>query len=537
MWQPQTPWRGNAEPLRVSASNLAGHATTCPEQAGFDIRPGVFAELGGWKKAYPENDKFVLGIVREMVQAVHRDSESGTFAGLQNRIKQELARRDRLHPALKVFAAEAVERYVEIHEEIESEIGTLKLVEPDDQWRGYILNFPGRQLTAWALMYESGDGCREIRRLRMTGGPSSGDATAWMAAAAKIAARDPRPERVRVVEIGVGDSSLSVVFDGSAGEARALFEEKGRPFVPVLAAGGVPVPGRGCGDCKLVGGCSALVQIPGALGLTSRGIATRSVSASDLETYTRCPARWLLERDQHLPKQADITPGQARGIAVHRWLRAAHQRGVACSERDLPAPGSASLGVAEGVLDESEYATAYPYLVHHVDQCPLAAPNATCVVSEESVYCYDSVADLVAATKPDLRFTVADTFVLFETKTLDGELPGDDGEAFDAWFSVAWGLTVLAHGLARHQGVSRGELRLEVLTPSGGRVFVFETGDALYVRLARDEVRLRVSDWHTDDQWEANPDRHCEWCPVARWCPSAEAWLNRTPEPAPGLPS
>lgn len=522
MWGPQITWLGDHIPLRLGASDLARHAQACPQEIAFKVRPKVFPQLGAWRKQYPKKDTFALGIVRSVLQAVHQDPGTATFEGLRDRLTQEFARRPHLHRAIKEFVATAVEGYLDLHEQIEAEIGPLQLILSNDEPRGYALGTNDRKLTAWALMYETADGCREVRRLRMSGEPGEENGTVWAAAAAKLAAGNPVPRRIRVLDVAVGDSTVTQLFDGSAEDATAFFADYINPIIPIITSGEVPVPGRGCGSCKLVGACSELPTIPGALGLEGRGIATRSVSASDVESYAKCPTRWLLERDQHLPKEISHTQGQARGLIVHQWLRAAHRRGVPCSIFDVPAPGGASLGFADGMITPDEYDVAYPYLTQHIAHCPLTISGHRDVVTEESVYCYDPDPDLVVVTKPDMRFSVGDVMVLWETKTFDGDLPEDEGEVFDHWFSVAWGLTVLGYGLAEHNGAALGEIRLEVLTPTGSAVYTFATDDLLFLELSRDEVHRRVRDWHTDDEWKALPGQQCEWCPVARWCPSRD---------------
>jgi hypothetical protein len=522
MWEPPIGWRGDPERLRLGASDLARHSRSCPQEIGFKSRPSVYPQLGAWKKLYPQKRTFALGLVRDFLLAVHEDPTTVTFEGLQHRLKQECARRPLLHSAIKEFVLTAVESYIELHEEIEAEIGPLTLVLPEDEWRGYTVGPAHRQLTAWALMYQTADGCREIRRLRMSGDPGEEDAMVWAATAAKLATRNPGPRRIRVLDVAVGDSTMTPLFDGTAEEAAAYFRDHVDPMLPAVIAGEVAIPGLGCGNCKLVGACSQLPQVPGALGLESRGVATRSVSASDLDIYEKCPTRWLLERDQRLPRQVDSTPGQARGLAAHKWLRAAHRRGVPCSKLDLPMPGEASLGIADELMAPDEYAIVYPYLAQHISLCPLSNEHATNVVTEETVYCYDSSADLVVVTKPDIQFLRDNSMIFWETKTLDGDLPEDEGAVFDRWLSVAWGLTVLGHGFVQQNGAARGEVNLEVLTSEGGRVYTFETDDHLFAKLSRAEVTRRARDWHTDDEWKAIPGRQCEWCPVARWCPSRE---------------
>ena len=219
--------------------------------------------------------------------------------------------------------------------------------------------------------------------------------------------------RVRVVEIGVLDGSSVVLFDGTAAEARAEFLAHGRSRAAAAADNDHVVPCRSCGDCKAAGVCRALVPVDEMLGQRQRGLSSRSVSASELEQYVRCPGQWLLDSGAHLPREEADGDGAFRGRAVHRWLQAAHARQLPCTSADMPVPGS-GLGLADGVLTETEYEIAYPFLMQHAGLCPLAAEMSSPVLADENIYGYDHDAEVVPVIRPDLLYRA-------------GRLPRDPG--------------------------------------------------------------------------------------------------------------
>lgn len=141
-----------------------------------------------------------------------------------------------------------------------------------------------------------------------------------------------------------------VLFDKTAAETRSQFLAYGRDLARATAEDDHVVACHSCGDCETAGSCRALVNVDGVLRQSGRGYSPRSVSAKDLDQYALCPAQWLINSELHLPSD-EGGDGSVRGLAVHKWLQAAHSRGVPCADADLPQPGS-GLGPAEGVLAE-----------------------------------------------------------------------------------------------------------------------------------------------------------------------------------------
>jgi len=224
--------------------------------------------------------------------------------------------------------------------------------------------------------------------------------------------------RVRVVEVALSDATHRVLIDAPCAEIRRRYAEQVRPAAASMLDGGMRIPGADCAGCKIKASCDALPRIPGLLGLADRGTHHRIWSVSTGRTYQICPAQAHL-REQHLPAGAD-SDAVRRGVAVHEWLAAAHDRPghPPCSTDDLPEPGSGERGIATPIMTGAEYHEVYPFLVQHVAVCPLANPAGVTEVSvEQTVVAFDTTADVTVIAKPDLVYRAGGTLVYREVKT------------------------------------------------------------------------------------------------------------------------
>jgi len=516
VWDPGIMTMGaSRDAIKVNATDVEDLPDGCGMHAAFKVRRRLRAV--DWQIRYSDIPPFALGVVRDVAIALHSDDRTSTFAGLRAAMVERLDRHA-LHPGVRRWAEHSVESYLDAHEELAADTGPLRFLMKDPA-----TGSNSRYVSAWAPMYGDGGGLREIRRLRFGPARSVGPVIGqWAATAAYVAAFTPpcgALTRIRVVEVGLLDGSTSVLFDGTPEAARAAYEANARPAIATFLDATSQIPGRACGGCKIAGCCPAPETVDGHLGQDQPGIRTRSVSASDLETYARCPAQWHM-RDSNLPKDVGAHPAAARGRNVHAWLRAAHGRGVKCELSDMPEPGTGTEAFAG--LDDAEYAAAYPYLLAHLGECPFG-PAVKVIALDQPLYGYDRPADVVVATRPDLFMIDADGVpVLHETKTTEEALPSNEAEAFDRWFHVPWLISLFASGSGARLGATEaGVVELEVLTPGGGRTYAWRLDDDPVVRMARAEVRARADDWHRDSVWEARPGPQCGWCPVSRWCPSA----------------
>lgn len=531
-WEPLLDITGDTRSVVVSATDVASHVP-CGRFLAIKTRKQVRA--ASWERSYA-GTPFPLGDVQQVILASHSATETGTYSGLRVWLIRRLDLM-RLHRAVRPYVETAVQNILEAHEAIEAEVGPLSLL----KWWPTI-GSPPRELNVWAPLYTTVDGTREIRRLRVGSihdDPDEDDRR-WAAVAAFVAARYPGPHcsRVRVVEVGAVDGSVKVLFDDTPEQADAEYRSDARDRAASVTEQDHVVPCSSCGDCKAAGACSALMQTDGVLGQDRPGVGSRSIAPTALAKYAECPAQWLLDVELHLPKEQIGGEAIARGASVHRWLEAAHRRGVACSPADLPPHGDGT-GPVGGTLTAEEYAVARPFLEAHLPVCPLGIDGAEFVAVEQAAHGWDATANVVAVAKPDLVYRLGDRVLVRETKTVGGAMPDRD-TAYNRYLQVPFLLALLADGLAEEHGGTVAAVELEVLVAGQpAAVWAWHTDDLVDLAVARSDVRRAVELWHQDTSWEPSPGPHCERCPVRRWCPDRDAWQSpragaRTegPEPA-----
>jgi PD-(D/E)XK nuclease superfamily len=519
---------GDPHFVKVSASDVSG-SCACGRFLGLKTRPGVKA-VDGWRRLYAPWDErvpFPLGDVVDLV----READGREFATYEEQaawLADSIEERG-VQRLLRGYVSLAVDNILDAHESITAEVGRLRLL-PGDPSTGT----PARTLTAWAPLYETDDHVREIRRFRLGSARVDDESRKWSLIAAFVAANSRQagpPRRVRVVEIGSLNGSIEVLFDGTAEEARSAFVANGRALAAAAADEDHVVPCRSCGECKAAGSCRSLISVDGVLGQVDRGHSSRSVSAKDLEQYGICPAQWLLESCLHLPSEAGSGDGAARGRAVHRWLRAAHARGVPCAPADLPEPGSGPRST-NGWLTEAEYEVAYPFLVQHMGHCPLAE-NAQLIVADDNMYGYDHKAEVVSVARPDLMYQSGERLVIREFKTAEQPYQSGKADAYEKHLQVAFDIAMLNAGLVSHYGATSGIVEVELLTPDRHFVWTWDAGDPAVAGVAAGRIRRAAADWHEDSTWTTKPGPHCAWCPVRRWCPDHDVWQNQATGVAP----
>ena len=211
---------GNADNVKVSATDVASHQS-CPRYLALKIRPDVRSRV--WQRSFGSEDTFVLGVVNQLVQAALRDRLGDQPETLSSWLRDQLDHLS-VHRLLRPYVTTAVENVLEVHWEIEDQLGELKLI-TNDPWIGR----PPRVLCVWGPLYGTATGTREVRRYRLGSAhqaPEPNDVL-WAHVAARVAAsaRGPVPaSRVRVVEVGAGSASLSVLFDDEPAAAVEAFE-------------------------------------------------------------------------------------------------------------------------------------------------------------------------------------------------------------------------------------------------------------------------------------------------------------------------
>lgn len=516
--------------VRVGPGTGGSQEHTCPSHAAAKARPGLRAARSlGLPK--PEVETFTLGPVMDAVDQVefHGETPEQALAGLRSRTPA-------LHPGHLTYVEHAVRSFLDAcADDAEHE---LRPVRP--YWVAQRENGKFWEMYAWWRRYESADGrLREYRRLRHGEAKASepgeiaiavyvavnGRRAAWPRKWARAFQPDgpaARPDRVRVVEVGLADGQVRVQFDGTAEEAEAYYAEHGHAYVARVVAGGRPAPGSSCVECKQFTACEAIPRRPGVLGLSSRAAPLRKVSVSDLRYHRACPAQGFL-RALHLPRSDEYGSAARLGQAVHGWIEKLHRRPgwPPCTVGDMPPEGANWTEGRWRVGDEDAIA-GRDMLLHHVDACPFQDAALVQRVEPEALrVVHDTAAQAVILAKPDLLYLEDGSWVWRELKTTR-KRRGRHEDLLDTYPQLALAVALLAHGaLGGDPDGSRVEV--EVLRPDGSEPHVIDPADPGRQRKALSVLQRYAGPWREDETWGARPGPHCRTCPVSRWCPSNAA--------------
>ncbi|GIH68122.1 PD-(D/E)XK nuclease family protein [Sphaerimonospora thailandensis] len=532
---------GNPQIIRLSASMLDRRQSDCRDFAAIKSRPQVRPRTYDQRR-YPPWVDFPLGLVMSVLDAVEFDGDEIDRA--LDKVTKES--RDRLHPGVASWIRHACHTYRDVADSLAAELADDGIdVRPERSPR--ISQFGSssaemRSLTAWGRWYVSADGSLvEFRRLRMrrpfgaaddastlamayvagTGDPVQDHRELYNAIPVPVHKGVPRPQRVRVVEVGLTDGADKALVDASPEEVRQSYQAAVRPTAAELLTGGGRTPGQDCAVCKIQVSCDSLPTAPGLLGLADRGTHRRTWSITTSRQYEVCPAQAHL-RELRIPGESETSVAVQRGRAVHRWLEAAHTRGRACTLADLPDVEADDCGIADTLMDRADYHQARPYLLQHVDICPLRGPGViTEIRPEPKVAAYDPLADVVVLTSPDLLRRVDGRLVYRELKTSAVPRGITAENALTMVPQLALAVCLIATGVF---GDTSGLVELEQLhVDSAEPVLTFDAADPEVVATARAVIHERVRPWHGDVAFHANPGWWCRSCPVARWCPEASA--------------
>ncbi|MEU0553750.1 PD-(D/E)XK nuclease family protein [Dactylosporangium sp. NPDC006015] len=526
-WQPEGFSLSPENLFKISASDV-DNDQLCPQHGFVKSRSGT-SILGthGWRKTYDPEDfplkRFLIALSRYHARRTQGDSHDPAF------VKAEDAYRD-CHPGLLSYLGKALENYLDFLDARQSLAGEpLVYLGYDHSARVT----PKGAIAAWAPIYRTATGKVEIHRIRerkIDPQVSNWDIMAGHLGASMAAGY---VRSVNVIEVllyrGRGGTGEAVKFQDADPRMLAdFYGEKVRPRALQIVAGGAPQPGRDCASCRVTAVCNSLIPMDGALHQYETGPYTRSVSATDLAIYERCPARWYLERKLRLPVDVNSysNPSLNRGRLVHGWLREAHKRGVACTHQDVPDVADRLSSDIAGNLTNEEYESILPFLRSHLSRCPLLAAIEV-LHTESAVYGWDQTADTIIASAPDIVYLDSDVLVIRETKTTDSALPAGGNEAREMFDGVVyWLLNLAEHGWVASYGASSGVVELEVLTPSASGVFRYSTDDMSLMVVAETRVKHTVEGWHEDTSWPSRPTEHCRTCPVALWCPDSENYIT-----------
>ncbi|MCW2668157.1 MAG: hypothetical protein JWO27_54 [Frankiales bacterium] len=530
------PHRGQATRIQLTASKVAGADQSCPAYLNLEAHPNIWPDIPGWR---PEQDPHPV-----IAFAVMNSIEEVQWGKSVDEALDEVLARSRkgeqpMHPGVEVFVRAGVTRYIEWIESRRLELGALTWIRRREMSRD------DRSLTCWAVNYDAPDCVRELHRLRngRVRGTSQAD-QAFAIVAGRLAVdghekdappSEPRPQHVRILEFSLGDGGHRVIYEATAEQVRLDYQAQVSGRITSILSGSALRPGWDCSRCRWVSACPAVPQVAGLLGQPSYGPKTRSVSASDLDRYAICPSLYFLRNVSYLPGEVGQGSAQSRGIAVHRWLAAAHSREghSGCTSEDLPDTNTGPM--RDSVTDE-EYRAALPFLRQHLEQeCPLGFGDTDHVRVEPRISVFDNHANVIVAATPDLTFTAGSRHVWRETKTTSRQLPVDAEDAMRTFLAAALDLLLLHDQVpeggdeapARREGV----VELEVLRAEESRIYLLDTADEVLVSNARQLVASAALGWHRDQAFAANPGAQCTWCVVREWCPSRGAATTSTPPP------
>lgn len=513
--------------LRIGPGTGSDEEHTCPSHAAAKARPGL-RPAQRLRLPKPELETFTLGPVMEAVDRVefHGETPDQALAGLRLRTPA-------LHPGHLTYAERALRAYLNAC----AGDGERRLRPVRPYWVVQRENGKHWEMYAWWRRYESADGgLREYRRMRH--GQAKDSAPGEIAIAAYVAvhgrpaawprkwarAFEPygpggRPDRVRVVEVGLADGQSRLQFEGTVEDAEAYYAEYGHAHVTRVVTGGRPTPGSSCVDCKQFTGCEAVPRRPGVLGLPSRAAPLRKVSVSDLRYHAVCPAQGFL-RALHLPKADEYGSAARLGQAVHGWIENLHRRPgwPPCAVADMPQEGENWTQGRWRVSDE-DAATGRAMLLHHVDACPFHDSGLIQRVEPEALrVVHDTAAQAVVIAKPDLLYLEDGAWVWRELKTTR-KRRGHHEDPLDTYPQLALAVTLLAQG-ALGGDASGSRVEVEILRPDGADPHVIDPTDPGRQHKALSVLRRYAGPWREDEAWDARPGPHCQSCPVSQWCPS-----------------
>ena len=335
-------------------------------------------------------------------------------------------------------------------------------------------------------------------------------------------------QRVRVLEVGLDGGPPAVLFDGTPGAGRGAVRAEARATTvrrPHRSAGR---PSQGtCAGCKLITACDELKQDPGPAGHHGPdGPAAHLVGherpflPGSARHRTTCPGCTC-------PKQNEYSPAAVRGQAVHAWLEENHSSPLhaACTVWDIPLqPDDWSAG--KWHVTGEEALAGSRMLAEPRRPVPLHAEagQITEVRLEPTLAFHDTDANVIVIAKPDLLYQEDGAWVWREIKTRQRPLRST-ADLFRDFPQLALATVLMAENALGGKPAGT-RIELELLTPDSGDVLLIDPSDPAEVATARTAVHELAAPWHSDKTAAARPGKHCQYCPVSRWCPDAQVGRN-----------
>ncbi|MGW7575562.1 PD-(D/E)XK nuclease family protein [Streptomyces sp. NPDC054765] len=555
-WPRPAGTRGDIKLVRTNLGAARLDPRDCPTKRASDARPMLIADPEPPELSEKFQD-FTLKVFMDALDLIeHERNEPEWVIGELRRTEGTfgLYRRREAHPILLSWSAEAVRRYLaaRVADQHARQAAGLPLTVPvRDTW--VVGKDPGLvdargadtyEMTAWGRRYAALDGSTRELWLLTFGAAKEDRPEGEKAAAAYVAARGrpagrgwrkrhtpipfdeiPQyrtalPEQVRVIEFGCGDGKHSELLDWNRQEARQHFTAEGWPALRQAIDGTGTRPGTGCVDCKALAGCEALPRSPELLRITppERRRPRRSVSATDLRAYRDCPAKYHATRQLKLRSSKPESPEVRRGRVVDDVLNQRHGSTPYRSCEEIPGPADpASWGAGGLHLSGKEALDGAAMLEQHAFYCPLdgLAPEEEVRVQYQAV-CYDPELDLVLIATPDLLHTRRGGWIWRETKTASRYLY--EGESLLKHYpQLALGVLMLAAGVLGG-AVARSRVELELLHTDDVTFEELDPSRPGTVDEAREVIAQLAQPWARDQDYPADPGRHCGSCEALEWC-------------------
>ncbi|MGA5757786.1 PD-(D/E)XK nuclease family protein [Nonomuraea bangladeshensis] len=520
---------GRSDVVRIGLPLLRSAADACAWGRALRARP-LLTQTPERSRRKPVQD-FFFTPVQSMLDAIEHRGSSVQAALADDRHTRNC------HPVHRAWALEAVPTYLAARARHEAAgypvtfpvttewVGLSRLRKPDT--RGVVQY----ERTAWCRRYATPDGSVREIWIPSIGSAKEDRSEAEIAAAAAIAATgvpargsfgepyrsvEPdavKPQRVRVIGVGLADGKPLVLADWDAEEAVRQFEEHAKERYGAVLDGRALRPGSDCTTCEGLLGCAALPVVPGLLGVPAprRPRKRRSVSISDLRAYNSCPARFHLTRALFIKDGRIENEAIRRGRAVDAWLNDRHGQDARTPCRNVPLPTE-----LPGLMEE-ELGPAVRMIEEHRAFCPLEGlAESELVRPQWRLAAYDPVVDAVVIADPDLLYTESGGWVWRETKTasrrtwegrsLLGEFP-----------QLALAVLLMAAGVPGGDP-RRSRIELEILRENGSACEEIDPFDQAIHNEAREIVAGLAAGWASDETYSPAPGDHCADCEVRRWC-------------------